>query len=482
MSSTQNQTALTATSLNEPGRLGWIIVTLYFFSGVVGLAYQVLWARMLSLQFGVSIFGVVITAAAFMFGLGLGSLWGTRWSQRVGQPLKLFALLEVGVAVYALSLPFIMRSIDAGVVLLSPESLVAWYGLQLACALLMVTLPALAMGVGFPMVLRALENTSVSLAKIYGLNTCGGALGALLPLWLLPTLGWTSGVWCVASLGIAVAVSAWWLSAQSETLPVSTQQESSVNIQLTTLLAYAGVGAAALMLEIGWTRLFGMLLLRTEYVMAVILAVFLVGIGVGSLMAKKMLARWWFDVLSVATAVFALLSLWAVPALAAWAEQSQFQSLFSAMFFQGLAIAVLTLPVTLMLGAWLPLLSARIGSDKRSGARLYGANSVGAALGALLAGFVFSIATLVRPSGMAFVFALSPWLLWKPSGPFRRRLVIFTCFVLAMASLHAGWTIRNRVVHGKSGMPYSSVGVRHAWTGANPNPGWEWMETLSTTV
>jgi 4-amino-4-deoxy-L-arabinose transferase-like glycosyltransferase len=105
---------------------------------------------------------------------------------------------------------------------------------------------------------------------------------------------------------------------------------------------------------------------------------------------------------------------------------------------------------------------------------------------ALLAGFVFSIATLVRPSGMAFVFALSPWLLWKPSGRFRRRLVIFTCFALAMASLHVGWTVRNRVVHGKSGMPYSSVGVRHAWTGANPKyMPWfysrgSWHETLWT--
>lgn len=105
---------------------------------------------------------------------------------------------------------------------------------------------------------------------------------------------------------------------------------------------------------------------------------------------------------------------------------------------------------------------------------------------ALLSGFVFSIATLVRPSGMAFVFALSLWLLWTPSIPFKRRVITFICFALALGSLHTAWTIRNRVVHEQPGMPYSAVGVRHAWTGANPKyMPWfysrgSWHETLWT--
>lgn len=105
---------------------------------------------------------------------------------------------------------------------------------------------------------------------------------------------------------------------------------------------------------------------------------------------------------------------------------------------------------------------------------------------ALLAGLTFSVATLVRPAGLAFVFALSPWLLWAPSFPWRRRLLVFICFVVALGSLHIGWMVRNRMVHDKPGMPYSSVGVRHAWTGANPKYGpWfysrgSWHETLWT--
>ncbi len=390
------------------------VAGLYFFSGAVGLAYQVLWARMLSLQFGVSIFGVVITAAAFMLGLGIGALLGGRISQRRHSPLRLFAMIEICVAAYALTLPFILRQVDSGVLQAAPESLSVWYALQLTAALILITLPATAMGVGFPLVLKAIRNTPISLGWIYGLNTCGGALGALLPLLLLPTLGWVSAVWVIAVVGVLAAALAWWLSRhQPNEVTQNQQQRSSVgSIAPLTLLAYAAVGAAALILEVGWTRLFGMLLLRTEYVMAVILAVFLVGIGVGSLLARRLQARFWFDLLPVVAAIFALLSLWFIPQLASWAEQADFNSLATAMLAQGLAIAALTLPVTLLLGAWLPMLSRRLGQDKLIASVLYGANSIGAAAGALLAGFVLipwlgTAATIVLAALLLFVAGMA---------------------------------------------------------------------------
>ena len=409
------------------------VAILYFFSGVVGLAYQVLWARMLSLQFGVSIFGVVVTAAAFMLGLGLGALWGGRVSQNQKHPLRLFASIEIIVALYALLLPFILRLVDDGVTAVAPESLTVWYALQLSAALMLVTLPALLMGVGFPLVLRSVQHTSLSLGWIYGLNTCGAALGALLPLLLLPTVGWVAGIWLMAMGGVAVASGAWLLSRYScEAAAATTEKPEGGNVAVHTLLAYALVGAAALMLEVGWTRLFGMLLLRTEYVMAVILAVFLVGIGVGSLLAKWLRGRYWFDLLPVLAALFSLVTLWLIPTLASWAEQASFNSLTGAMFGQGLAIALLTLPVTLLLGAWLPLLSARLGQNKAIGARLYGANSIGAASGALLAGFV-----LIPWLGTATTIALAALLLFVAGMAWsQRRGWLALPFLLAL-----GWPV-----------------------------------------
>ena len=158
------------------------------------------------------------------------------------------------------------------------------------------------------------------------------------------------------------------------------------------LFSYGGIGAAALMLEIGWTRLFGMIMLRTEYVLAVILAVFLLGIGGGSLLARHLRGPRWLMILPCCAALCAAATLWTLAPVSTWIEQAQFDSLLSALLAQGGVLMVVTLPVTLAFGAWLPLLARQAsaaGPDHvAAGARLYGANSVGAALGSLLAGFV----------------------------------------------------------------------------------------------
>ena len=401
---------LTAT----PRRYGLLFLLLYFTSGLTSLAYEVLWTRMLSLQFGVSIFGVVVTVTAFMAGLGLGSLAGSIWGRRLAHPLRWFALLEGAVALFALITPQLLLGLDGTLVQFAAgSSLGVWLGLQMLLVILVLLLPAFAMGFGFPLILSAMRGTNVSLAAIYGVNAVGGALGALLPLLLLPLLGWLAGIQTVAGVGLLMAalalVCARHLPAVAHSVAVLERPP------LRWLLIYAGIGAAALMLEIGWTRLFGMVLLRTEYVLAVILAVFLVGIGLGSLLARLLRQSWWFGVLPVIACGFALLSLWLLVPMAAWVEQTRFGSLGSALLQQGSVIASLTLPVTLVLGAWLPLLTRRLGGGHHYGAWLYGANSLGAASGTLLAGFLLipwigTSATIVAGALLLLLLGLS----WAP--------------------------------------------------------------------
>ncbi|WP_455219034.1 spermine/spermidine synthase domain-containing protein, partial [Kaarinaea lacus] len=370
-------------------RLGKILISLYLISGAASLAYEILWTRMLSLQFGVSIFGVVATVTAYMAGLGVGSILGARWSQTAKNPLRLFAILELCVAATALLIPELFQLLDSQFsVLASTMEYSGWIGLQVVVVVLVLMVPALAMGAGFPLILTAVHNTSVTLGGIYGINAIGGALGALLPLWLLPGLGWLTSLRAVAMLGVAVGLIALWLSRQKEAKSADRQLPAE-RPSFKWLFAYAGIGAGALMLEIGWTRLFGMVMLRTEYVLAIILAIFLLGIGLGSLLAKYLRKGAWFSVLPVLACLFAIASLWWVPELSAWVEAARFDSLLTALFLQGCVIVSLTLPVTLVLGAWLPLFAARLGNRYQNGVWLYGANSIGAACGALLAGFVF---------------------------------------------------------------------------------------------
>ena len=402
----------------------WALALIYALSGLASLAYEVLWVRVLVLQFGVSIFGVVAGTSAFMGGLGAGSLWGVRISRRVASPLRLFALIEIGLAFYALASPLLLQGMDGLLTGMAPSTgLASWYALQSGFTLLLIFIPALGMGVGFALALQAARGVQLSLASLYGLNTCGAALGALLPLWLLPQLGWSVSLRVVAVIGLLAGLAAWVWAKRHGTPDKTAPLVSGRRPDTLSLWAYAGVGVAALMLEIGWTRLYGMVLLRTEYVLAVLLAVYLVGIGAGSLLARYLRGSVWFSVLPVLAGLFAVLSLWWLPALSAWAEQARHASLGSAILAQSLRLAAITLPVTLVLGAWLPLLSQRLGeSGHHSGVWLYGVNALGAMLGAALAGVVL-LPTLGAPGTVSIAALLLLACGWVWVAPSRLRLV-----------------------------------------------------------
>jgi len=359
-----------------------MLLFLYALSGVTALAYEVLWTRMLSLLFGISIVGIVVTVAAFMLGLGVGSFLGCRWQNTCKNILRTLAGIEFCVALYALFLPMMMHALQG--LWLSADSMQAWQFWQVLSALLVLSLPAMALGFAFPLVLRVGKVWQLSLAKLYGVNTVGGALGALLPLLLLPWLGWVLALQCVASLGVVIAGILFWLSTHNHDDKQAEERGSAIAVNIPCLLAYAGMGAGALMLEISWTRAYGMILLRTEYVLAVILSVFLIGIGLGSLLAKYVPREKAFAWLPASVAFMAMLALYAFPYVNDLGHAVVFHSLTASLMFQALLIAVCTLPVTLAMGAWLPLIA-----NHDEGASLYASNSIGACVGALLAGFVF---------------------------------------------------------------------------------------------
>ena len=78
-----------------------IFFTAIFFSGLSALIYQLIWVRILGLVFGVSSFAVATVVAVFLLGLGLGSYYVGRWSDKSGNPLKAYMLVEACIAVFS---------------------------------------------------------------------------------------------------------------------------------------------------------------------------------------------------------------------------------------------------------------------------------------------------------------------------------------------------------------------------------------------
>lgn len=418
----------------------WGLLVLYFCSGLVALSYQVLWARWLSTVFGVSIFGIAVTTVAFMIGLGAGSVAGRRGLARYVRPLFVFGVLEISIAFFALLLPPIQQALDAGLTQLSRGSDVGvWHALQALTAIALFSVPTFAMGYAFPMIVATAKTFRASLADVYGWNTVGAALGALLPLILLPGLGWRQSLVGIAFFGLIVGIAALALSHRTEKLQsfsAGSKGDDGGAPPLGSLIAYGVVGAAALLLEIAWIRLYGMVLLRTEYVMAIILSTYLIGIGVGSLLARHAIAAMVFSFLPVVAACFAVVSLWALPFVAQMADGSDFVTLDGALVNQGALVMIVTLPVTLIFGAWLPLLVQRSGDTVDSAALLYGVNCLGGATGALLAAFV-----LLPLIGSTGTIAFASLLLIAAGMYWVRQRWLWFALVAVIAAVLPVWTL-----------------------------------------
>lgn len=415
--------------------LNIVLLFLYFLSGFTALSYEVLWARQLGLVFGASNFGIVITVSAFLAGLGFGSLISSFFAFRFSKPLLIFAFLEALVGFYAFNMPSLLSFTDeflsSGIAL---TSLSSWFTFQGVALFLLFFLPAAVMGFGFPVFLSLAKRINLSLANIYGLNTLGGVFGCLAPLGLLPAFGWTVSVRLTALISFLLAFLCVLLFLRLKSKSISSEgnnDKESNAVSSSGVFVYAIVGASALILQIGWSRMYGMVLLRTEYVVALLIASFLIGVAAGSLLSRLLKREFWFSLLPLLATIGVLVSLITWPMVAEWSERTEFVSLYSAMLSQGLVILLLTLPATLSFGAWLPLLAARQQELYASGAKLYAVNSIGSAVGAIFAGFVLfpslgTAGTLV----FAAVLLLFCGLYWH-----RGRISIFASVIILVALL-----------------------------------------------
>lgn len=189
-----------------------VLFPVFVLSGVSALIYQLVWQRMLLMIYGSNVESVAMVVAAFLMGLGIGSLLGGMLSSSDKAPLVLyFSAAELGVGVYGLC----------------SVALFQWVGGMTAgagqlmtgvLAFALVFLPTLLMGSTLPLLVahqvRASGSVGESVSWLYFVNTLGAAMGAFLSaFWLLRTFGLGGAVRTAAALNalVAVVVLATWL-------------------------------------------------------------------------------------------------------------------------------------------------------------------------------------------------------------------------------------------------------------------------------
>lgn len=185
-------------------RLQITLLGVFVLSGFSALLYQMAWQRALMTIYGSHMESVAMVSSAFLTGLGLGSLLGGHLSSRPRFPLVLgFAIAELGVAAYGISSLRLFDVVGTATAVGSANWLI---GLM---AFALIFIPTMLMGATLPLLVeyfvRETGRVGASVSLLYGVNTIGGALGAVVAVMaVLGTFGLQGSVTVAAGLNLAV--------------------------------------------------------------------------------------------------------------------------------------------------------------------------------------------------------------------------------------------------------------------------------------
>jgi len=429
----------------------------FVLSGFAGLAYEIVWAKMLGLVFGVSSQAITTVLAAMMAGLALGSVALGRWADRTRYPLRLYAGLEIGIAASALTMPWLFAVVNRLYVHMArafPGESWAFTAARFVLCFLALLLPTTLMGGTLPAISRSFvqaDRVGRGVGLLYGANTLGGVVGCLAAgCLLLQLVGAGHTIHIAAMLNLVGAILALYVSARHaaggiapstsvrqprEPAPrlaePSRQEDSPAEAEHPwvgrfTIIAFGICGATSLAYEAVWTRVLIYFVDMTTHSFCIILATFLTGIALGSYCFAPIADRRKdllivFGLLELGIALSAVYMLQSVGVVVSFAGNDLAPAKAVA---ENLArVALLVMVPTLLMGATFPvvvkLYTTHISRLGQSLGSLYASNTVGGVAGSLTAGFVLlpalgaqgSVVAIAAVNGLlgALILLLAPY-------------------------------------------------------------------------
>jgi len=290
-----------------------LLFTAIFISGASALVYQLIWVRLLGLVFGVSSFAVATVVAVFLLGLGLGSYFFGRWSERARDPLRIYLYVELGIAATSLIAYLVIEAVPVYRYLYEyAYNNLGFYGLSVARLLLSTLVllpPVFLIGGTMPLLakyfLRDRDNLGSSFSRIYYLNTLGACAGALLTGFVFVRYFGVIGTLMIAVGGnLLVALIIALTKRGTGAVRPATGNRPPYSYMLIFLFL---TGFISLGYEMLWVRILSTYGLSTSQAFALILAGFLLGFSVGAWVVARKVDRHrdleaWFSAVSIVTA------------------------------------------------------------------------------------------------------------------------------------------------------------------------------------
>jgi spermidine synthase len=427
-----------------------LIFALFIASGGAALIYEIVWFQLLQLVIGSSAISLGVLLGTFMGGMCLGSFWLPRVIPAGQHPLRVYAVLELGIGILGilvlLGMPFIGR-------LYMMVGGQGTWGILLRGLFSGICLlpPTLLMGATLPVISRWVGTTPRGVSRLgllYGGNTAGAVFGCLgAGFYLLRVYDTSAATYFAAGVNVAAALVAFGLARFTAHLPaeVSVTGESAAAApgSWPVYVAIALSGMSALGAEVVWTRQLTLLLGATTYTFSIILAIFLIGLGLGSGIGSYAAREVVRPRRALGISQFLLMgamawSAWMIAESLPYWPINPTLSRNPSVIFQVDFVRCLwaVLPAACLWGASFPLALASATSAGQDPARLvgavYAANTVGAIAGALV-----------------FSTLLIPWL-----GTQASQRILIAVAALSACLMLVSWSRREA---GKSGFDIASA-------------------------
>jgi spermidine synthase len=401
------------------------------------LTYEIVWMRMFTPIFGLSIYATTTVLCSFMGGLGIGSYMApsviNRWKKSCW---SLYVLLELAIGLGAVLILYSLTPITHIYVSVSEltnfDLLTAF--VRFFLALIVMIIPTVFMGLTLPVLIHACSQLSeedrISTKRIgllYGFNTLGGAVGCLLVGFLLIyKLGILTTVFITAGLNFLLALCVYIIYVlrsigdRSDTVrstevvePANKKNSILQNSEpylmhpVLILLLYGIIGFTSFSYELNWFRILVFYLQSATYSFSIVLIIFLMGIALGSLFYSKYLEKKFHSasvvdalkILGIIQLLIGILGLSTLPLYkylpVVWQLMVKLlgAETWSMIIFQKSVVAgIIIFPATFLMGIAFPLVArvykANGSADSKTIGYLYATNTLGAIIGSLVTGFV----------------------------------------------------------------------------------------------
>jgi predicted membrane-bound spermidine synthase/tetratricopeptide (TPR) repeat protein len=404
-----------------------LISSLFILSGIAALIYQVTWFKHLSYFIGSTTYAQSVVLATYMGGLAIGAWWWGKKADNSKNALKIFAWLEIGIAVYCfLYMPIFKFAENLFTQVVISNKLNSDSASVLALKILVsastILLPTILMGGTLPVLVKYLSHRVSEIGKnvaiLYFINSLGAVIGTILcGFYLIEHFGLQVSTYTGAVIEVIVGLLSLLIirrsTAQISESKIKEELTSTTDDgrffvsrqQLTIVLSIAGLsGMCSMMYEVTWVRLLIPILSSSTYSFTLMLAAFISGITLGSYLIyyflpkiKRPFLMIGLFQLGIVLSIFLTMpfyeklpyNIWESVGGAFGSGNNYGQYLFTQFY----SVFFLMVIPTVFMGMTLPLASRLAVKDvEKSGesiGKVFSINTIGTVLGSLIAGLIF---------------------------------------------------------------------------------------------